>query len=60
MLMNLKSTVKYTLLLVTALVVAACAFLPIPYYIEQPGATINLKELITVNDQKIKTMARFH
>ncbi|WP_279280544.1 SepM family pheromone-processing serine protease [Enterococcus gallinarum] len=50
--MDLKSTVKYTLLLVAALVVAACAFLPIPYYIEQPGATINLKELITVNDQK--------
>lgn len=50
--MNLKSTVKYTVLLVVALVVAACAFIPIPYYIEQPGATINLKELITVNDQK--------
>jgi PDZ domain-containing protein len=50
--MNLKSTVKYTLLFVLALIIAACAFLPIPYYIEQPGATIDLKELITVNNQQ--------
>ena len=32
---------------------------PIPYYIEEPGETINLKELITVNDQKDKHKGSF-
>lgn len=27
-------------------------FCPLPYYIEQPGSTIDLKELITVNDKQ--------
>lgn len=31
-------------------------FLPLPYYIEEPGSTINLKELITV-DQKEDTQS---
>lgn len=35
-----------------ALALIACFIVPIPYYIEEPGDTINLKELITVNDKK--------
>lgn len=50
--MNFKSTVKYISLFILALLIAAAAFLPIPYYIEQPGATIDLKELITVNQKE--------
>ncbi|WP_461202696.1 SepM family pheromone-processing serine protease [Enterococcus sp. N342-3-1-2] len=50
--MNLKSTIKYVLLFILALLIAAGALLPIPYYIEQPGATIDLKELITVNQKE--------
>ncbi|AXG38251.1 PDZ domain-containing protein [Enterococcus gilvus] len=44
--------VKRLLLIFLALIVVACIIVPIPYYIEQPGETINLKELITVNDKK--------
>lgn len=36
----------------TLLVVLGIVVVPIPYYIEQPGATINLKDLITVNQKK--------
>jgi len=57
--MNLKSTIKYLLLFVLALIIAACAFLPIPYYIEQPGATIDLKELITVNQKEDTSAGSF-
>jgi len=57
--MNLKSTIKYVLLFVLALIIAACAFLPIPYYIEQPGATIDLKELITVNQKEDTSAGSF-
>lgn len=36
----------------TLFVVLGIVVVPIPYYIEQPGATINLKDLITVNQKK--------
>lgn len=57
--MNLKSTIKYFSLFILALMIAAGAFLPIPYYIEQPGATIDLKELITVNQQEDTSAGSF-
>lgn len=44
--------VKRLLLIFLALVLVACVIVPIPYYVEEPGETINLKELITVNDKK--------
>ena len=44
--------VKRLLLIFIALVAVACVIVPLPYYIEAPGDTINLKELITVNDKK--------
>lgn len=47
--------VKRLLLIFLALAVVACVIVPIPYYIEEPGETINLKELITVNDKRMKT-----
>ncbi len=47
-----KVPVKQLLLLLAALAVLASLIVPIPYYIEAPGATIKLDELITVNDQK--------
>ncbi|NBK07559.1 PDZ domain-containing protein [Enterococcus asini] len=43
---------KRLLIIFLALVVVACVVVPIPYYIEEPGETIDLKELITVNNQK--------
>ncbi|MDT2755039.1 SepM family pheromone-processing serine protease [Enterococcus pseudoavium] len=44
--------VKRLLLVFLALVMIACVIVPLPYYIEEPGETINLKELITVNDKQ--------
>lgn len=41
------------------LALAACVLVPIPYYVESPGATINLKNLITVNDTKDKQSGSF-
>lgn len=32
---------------------------PLPYYVESPGATIDLKELITVNDKEDKGSGSF-
>lgn len=50
--MKNKGTTKYLLLFLISIVIAASVFLPIPYYIEQPGATIDLKDLVTVNQQE--------
>lgn len=50
---------KRLLVAFLALVIVACVVVPIPYYIEEPGETINLKELITVNDQKDKHKGSF-
>ncbi|MDU6523817.1 MAG: SepM family pheromone-processing serine protease [Enterococcus sp.] len=44
--------VKRLVAIFLALVVIACVIVPIPYYIEEPGDTINLKELITVNGKE--------
>ncbi|MGM0339285.1 SepM family pheromone-processing serine protease [Candidatus Enterococcus murrayae] len=51
--------VKRLLLVFIALAAIACVIVPIPYYIEEPGETINLKELITVNDKKDENKGSF-
>ena len=50
--MKNRTSVNYFLSIVVALTIVASVFIPLPYYIEQPGSTIDLKELVTVNDQK--------
>lgn len=50
---------NYLLSFIIALAVIGCVFIPIPYYIEQPGSTIDLKELITVNDKKDESSGSF-
>ncbi len=50
--MNKKKLRNYLISFIIALIVIGCVFIPLPYYIEQPGSTIDLKELITVNNQK--------
>lgn len=50
--MKKKARISYVLLGFVALLLAASVFLPIPYYIERPGSTVALNELITVNGQK--------
>ncbi|MDT2762996.1 SepM family pheromone-processing serine protease [Enterococcus asini] len=50
--MKNKFSVKRLLLLLAALVAIACVIVPIPYYVEGPGATIDLSELITVNGKE--------
>lgn len=57
--MKNKVPVKRLLLLLLALVMAACVVMPIPYYVEAPGATIQLSELIKVNDQTDKREGSF-
>lgn len=49
--MNRKSSIKFFLVFIFVSLMVASIVLPIPYYIEQPGSTIDLKELITVNGQ---------
>ncbi|GCF94569.1 peptidase S16 [Enterococcus florum] len=49
---NNKVPVKKILTALLILVFAACMLVPIPYYVEQPGDTINLKQLITVNGEE--------
>jgi len=47
-----KTWLKVSLFFATLLVVLGIVVVPIPYYIEQPGSTINLKDLITVNNKE--------
>ncbi|MGM0212881.1 lon-like protease [Enterococcus sp. AZ109] len=49
---NKKAPIKQLLLILGIILFAACMIVPIPYYVEQPGATIDLKDLITVNQKK--------
>lgn len=50
--MKKKFSVKYLLLLIVAIFIAACVFLPAPYFIQRPGSTVPLAELVTVNGQE--------
>lgn len=42
-----------------AIMAAFCLYFPIPYYIEQPGTTLNLAEIITVNGQQDQSSGSF-
>lgn len=57
--MKRKKTFKSLGLFLSVLIFAACVFLPIPYYIEQPGATIDLKEIISVNNDRDQQSGSF-
>lgn len=46
-------------LIISLIVLLGLIFIPIPYYIEQPGATINLAKLITVNQKVDKQTGSF-
>ncbi|WP_028789385.1 SepM family pheromone-processing serine protease [Tetragenococcus muriaticus] len=47
------------LLFFITLAVCAGVFFPLPYYIEKPGSTIDLKEVITVNEQEDEEQGSF-
>lgn len=51
--------VKRLLLLLLALIMMACVAIPIPYYVEAPGATIQLSKLIEVNGGKDQKSGSF-
>lgn len=51
--------VKRLLLLLLAIIMMACVAVPIPYYVEAPGATIKLSELIEVNGGKDQKSGSF-
>lgn len=55
---NKKRWAKLALILVLIITVAA-AFVPTAYYVEMPGSTIDLKELITVNNEQDKEDGSF-
>jgi PDZ domain-containing protein len=57
--MKNKQILKTTLLLILGLLIAGFVVVPLPYYIEAPGATINLKDLITVNGNEDKSPGSF-
>lgn len=50
--MKNKFSVKRLGFVLIGLIVLACFVLPLPYYVEGPGATIELSELITVNGKE--------
>lgn len=57
--MNFKKWLKTILVIFLGIFIVGFVVVPLPYYVESPGATINLKELITVNDQQDKASGSF-
>lgn len=49
--MNNKAPIKKILLALGMLLILAFTLFPIPYYVEVPGETMDLKEIITVNNK---------
>ena len=45
--------------MVLALLLIGLFIVPIPYYIEGPGTTENLKEFVTVDGKKIRSLVLF-
>lgn len=45
--------------MVLALLLIGLFIVPIPYYIEGPGTTENLKEFVTVDGKKIRSQVLF-
>ncbi|MBF8807919.1 MAG: PDZ domain-containing protein [Enterococcus lacertideformus] len=57
--MDFKKWLKTILVIFLGIFILGFMIVPLPYYVEAPGATINLKELITVNGQKDKESGSF-
>lgn len=57
--MNFKKWLKTILVIFLGIFIVGFVVVPLSYYVESPGATINLKELITVNDQQDKASGSF-
>ena len=57
--MGFKKWLKTVLVIFSGIFIVGFVVVPLPYYVESPGATINLKELITVNHQSDKESGSF-
>lgn len=57
--MDFKKWLKTILVIFLGIFIIGFVVIPLPYYVESPGATINLKELITVNNQQDKASGSF-
>lgn len=57
--MDFKKWLKTILVIFLGIFIIGFVVVPLPYYVEAPGATINLKELITVNGQQDKESGSF-
>lgn len=57
--MKNKKNLKRFSIVFLLLVIVACLIVPIPYYIEEPGATIDLKDLITVDGKQDEQKGSF-
>lgn len=57
--MDFKRWLKTILVIFLGIFIIGFVVIPLPFYVEAPGATINLKELITVNGKKDKDSGSF-
>ncbi|THE10109.1 PDZ domain-containing protein [Enterococcus hirae] len=57
--MKFKQWIKNLSIVLLGILLVGFVVVPLPYYVEAPGATINLKDMITVNDQKDKESGSF-
>ena len=57
--MKAKQWFKTVLIIIFGMLIIGFVVVPLPYYVESPGATIDLKELITVNDKEDKGSGSF-
>ena len=57
--MKAKQWLKTVLIIIFGMLIIGFVVVPLPYYVESPGATIDLKELITVNDKEDKGSGSF-
>jgi PDZ domain-containing protein len=55
-----KFKVKYLIIAAVTLIILGCAVIPTHYYIEQPGETIDLSSMITVDGKKDKQSGSFN
>ncbi|WP_165006127.1 MULTISPECIES: SepM family pheromone-processing serine protease [unclassified Enterococcus] len=57
--MDYKQWLKTILIIFLGMLIIGFVVVPLPYYVESPGATIDLKELITVNNKKDESPGSF-
>lgn len=57
--MKNKFSKKTLAIFIVVLAICASVFLPLPYYIEKPGSTLDLKDIITVDQKKDKESGSF-